>query len=209
MKKLIRIGADLDSKDSKNRKPMDLAVFKDKSILVDALNQNMNYFSCKFSFNEKIRKQSSWGFKFIFLFFLFLLQTISIVIILPFSNSIYRYELSLSLFITIIITFLALHYSDSRYTNLKIDKSLLKLALEGEPLTNICPYCSVYKSALSRHCYTCNKCIEDFDHHCIWIDNCIGKRNYNLFLIFLIFFLFKMIETSIHAIDSNMCINLF
>lgn len=169
----------------------------------------MNYFSCKFNLNGRNEKQTSLCFKFIFLFFLFLLQTISVVIILPYSNSLYRYELSLSLFITIIITFFVLHYSDPTYTNLKMEKSFLKLALEGEPLTNICPYCSIYKSKMSRHCYTCNKCIEDFDHHCLWIDNCIGKRNYNLFLIFLIFFLFKLIETSIHAIDSNMCINIF
>ncbi|XP_065914325.1 palmitoyltransferase ZDHHC11-like [Dysidea avara] len=37
----------------------------------------------------------------------------------------------------------------------------------------------------TKHCRICNKCIDGFDHHCVWLNNCIAARNYRPFLVTL------------------------
>ena len=31
----------------------------------------------------------------------------------------------------------------------------------------------------------CNMCVEKQDHHCVWINGCVGAQNYRYFLWFL------------------------
>lgn len=50
-----------------------------------------------------------------------------------------------------------------------------------------CHLCNItIESKRTKHCSICNKCIIRFDHHCKWLNNCIGARNYYAFLICLI-----------------------
>lgn len=37
----------------------------------------------------------------------------------------------------------------------------------------------------SRHCRECEKCVLGFDHHCKWVNACIGTNNYRPFLALL------------------------
>lgn len=51
-----------------------------------------------------------------------------------------------------------------------------------------CPSCGIIRPNRSTHCADCNNCVERLDHHCPWIGNCAGKRNYIYFFIFLVSF---------------------
>ncbi len=40
-----------------------------------------------------------------------------------------------------------------------------------------CNDCKVPIQHRTRHCKICKTCIDGYDHHCIWIGKCIGKKN--------------------------------
>jgi len=68
----------------------------------------------------------------------------------------------------------------------------LHYQLEISRLEPFCIICCSNIANNSKHCKKCNKCVNSFDHHCNWLNNCIGKTNYPFFYALLIVLIFDL-----------------
>lgn len=49
-----------------------------------------------------------------------------------------------------------------------------------------CAVCKGYKAPRAHHCRKCGRCIMKLDHHCPWINSCVGHENHCHFVFFLV-----------------------
>ncbi|GMJ07543.1 TIP GROWTH DEFECTIVE 1 [Hibiscus trionum] len=85
---------------------------------------------------------------------------------------------------------------------MKDDEPLLKIETNNPSLLagNWSQLCATCKPLRAKHCSTCDRCVEQFDHHCPWVSNCVGKKNK------LDFFLFLVLEVSAMLITCGVTI---
>lgn len=36
-----------------------------------------------------------------------------------------------------------------------------------------------------KHCRLCDMCIQDYDHHCLFLNQCVGRDNHRIFILFI------------------------
>lgn len=82
-------------------------------------------------------------------------------------------------------------------------ENIMKLGLKEGQVVFKCPKCISIKPERAHHCSVCQRCIRKMDHHCPWVNNCIGENNQKYFVLFTLY----ICLISIHAI--YMCIQHF
>lgn len=54
------------------------------------------------------------------------------------------------------------------------------------PQAYFCESCLIVQMVPTKHCKLCNECCTKFDHHCIYINGCVGAKNHKQFIFFLL-----------------------
>ncbi|XP_011335754.1 palmitoyltransferase ZDHHC15B isoform X5 [Ooceraea biroi] len=75
----------------------------------------------------------------------------------------------------------------------EVQRLILERFAQDLPVTNrtikgamrFCEKCQLIKPDRAHHCSVCGTCVLKMDHHCPWVNNCVGFHNYKFFMLFL------------------------
>ena len=193
--KLLQNGAKADTRDKKGNTPLESAMKKNQREIVEILKNNQDCQICNLKAPVKQVKKSVQN---IFLVFFFQILTTSILFISVISNAFntgeygknmtynFLFIIYLTLLVLFFLIYITLLIKDPGIIKSESLQRLEQLLNENKDLIRYCYKCFVQKTKNSKHCVICNKCYDNFDHHCYWINKCVAGKNYCLFLFFLI-----------------------
>ena len=212
--KLLQNGADPKVVDKKGETPLQLAISKQQKDIIHILRNSQECQFCNVKAPVKQIKKSSkniicvFSFQIIATFILFC--SVLPIFLYKYNNKYwkllyYAYIFLLFLFFLLYIMLLIINPGVKMKNNLNELKDLL--LNKNADLTKFCYKCFIKKTRTSKHCIICDNCYDKFDHHCYWINKCVAKRNYKIFIFFLfeaaIYLLIILVITGLSLFKIN------
>lgn len=219
IKKLIKKNIDINIKDNSGLSVIDLVKNNDKYKNIEKIINEYTQKNC-LGLNYHINDKKNKYIKFISLIILSIVITLSLIgLFIPYLQEegyllpMFEYMFSITTIIYLIL-YSYIIFSDPGIIKKQNNDTWIDIINSGKALNKMCPYCMVEQGKFTKHCFLCNKCIEVFDHHCHWINNCVGHLNKPWFLLFIISLLMTLavdsfISFNVLLVQSNKQINNF
>ena len=190
--KLLQNGASTNLRDFNKRTALDFAVSKDQDEIKEYLADSKKCQLCRLKAPLRKIKKSNKNIVAIFIFQIF---SVIILFFSTFPIIFYQYKgngyiksiyyIFISLFILFFVFYTLLLMIDPGVKRKRTLEDLKNSLRKNVDLTKCCYKCFILKTKTSKHCIVCDCCYEKFDHHCFWINKCVAKNNFVLFIIFL------------------------
>ena len=166
--------------------------FKDNNLKEQLIDKNSNSNKDQENSKSYLTYQKIFNsVMFIFLHFIF--ELLILLFLLPKINIHFYYIIFWLLIIFLFVSFYITNKSDPGFLEANDNLTWLQMVENKIHINEYCPYCRVKKTNTVKHCHVCKKCISGFDHHCNWIDNCVGENNKKAFIIFVLITLVNLV----------------
>jgi len=88
--------------------------------------------------------------------------------------------------------YMAIWTPPGRPTATLTDEEAVEMSREAAPQkgkgwAKFCKHCRLPKPPRSHHCHTCGTCVLKMDHHCPWINSCVGYHNHRYFTLLVLY----------------------
>ena len=203
VKKLLIRGADKSIKEIEGKTPYDLAKEKNNQDMCDLLRKKSiceKICSVEIGSIKGIRHDYELLNFFVFYFIIiygFIMFFIPNVDYTKDENKLYNLILLLLLVVSILFVFLSMVIGSyficcfkRRRRSKKAQKPLIELFEDSQ---NVCVKCRKIMKYNTVHCLVCDVCVDNWDHHCFWLNTCINKKGKPVFLAFFFLLFLSLI----------------
>ena len=179
IKQLLVKGADKNTKDAQGKTPLDLVEecfdlddsdeFETQMQIKELFKPDgiMNELAMLRTPNKPLNKNN----RIVRIYLFFIILTLAMNIVTAMANSQPITLMIIVIFLAVdFFIFLSVMMSSSSYIECSKQIQFVSLMETFDPET-LCPFCQVIRLPQSRHCNICNRCVDRYDHHCLWVNN--------------------------------------